>query len=247
METMIEVRDVSMRFRMANDRISSIKEYAIARLRGKLKYNEFEALKHVSFDVKRGEVMGLIGHNGAGKSTLLKVISGIWKPTEGSVIVRGNVAPMLELGSGFDFDMTGRENIFLNGAILGYSEEFLKSKYEEIVAFSEIGPFIDMPLRNYSSGMVARLAFSVATVVVPEVLIVDEVLAVGDAEFQEKSRKRMMELMSGGTTVLFVSHDIDQIREMCSHIVWLENGMVREVGVPDEICRRYKENDRKIM
>lgn len=198
METMIEVRDVSMRFRMANDRISSIKEYAIARLRGKLKYNEFEALKHVSFDVKRGEVMGLIGHNGAGKSTLLKVISGILKPTEGSVIVRGNVAPMLELGSGFDFDMTGRENIFLNGAILGYSEEFLKSKYEEIVAFSEIGPFIDMPLRNYSSGMVARLAFSVATVVVPEVLIVDEVLAVGDAEFQEKSRKRMMELMSGG-------------------------------------------------
>lgn len=247
METMIEVRDVSMRFRMANDRISSIKEYAIARLRGKLKYNEFEALKHVSFDVKRGEVMGLIGHNGAGKSTLLKVISGILKPTEGSVIVRGNVAPMLELGSGFDFDMTGRENIFLNGAILGYSEEFLKSKYEEIVAFSEIGPFIDMPLRNYSSGMVARLAFSVATVVVPEVLIVDEVLAVGDAEFQEKSRKRMMELMSGGTTVLFVSHDIDQIREMCSHIVWLENGMVREVGVPDEICRRYKENDRKII
>lgn len=247
METMIEVRDVSMRFRMANDRISSIKEYAIARLRGKLKYNEFEALKHVSFDVKRGEVMGLIGHNGAGKSTLLKVISGILKPTEGSVIVRGNVAPMLELGSGFDFDMTGRENIFLNGAILGYSEEFLKSKYEEIVAFSEIGPFIDMPLRNYSSGMVARLAFSVATVVVPEVLIVDEVLAVGDAEFQEKSRKRMMELMSGGTTVLFVSHDIDQIREMCSHIVWLENGMVREIGVPDEICRRYKENDRKIM
>ena len=194
-EAMIEIKDVSMRFRLVNDRISSVKEYAIARLRGKLKYNEFEALKHVSFDVKRGEVMGLIGHNGAGKSTLLKIISGILKPTEGSVIVRGNVAPMLELGSGFDFDMTGRENIFLNGAILGYSEEFLKSKYEEIVAFSEIGPFIDMPLRNYSSGMVARLAFSVATVVVPEVLIVDEVLAVGDADFQEKSRKRMMELI----------------------------------------------------
>ena len=240
METMIEVRDVSMRFRMANDRISSIKEYAIARLRGKLKYNEFEALKHVSFDVKRGEVMGLIGHNGAGKSTLLKVISGILKPTEGSVIVRGNVAPMLELGSGFDFDMTGRENIFLNGAILGYSEEFLKSKYEEIVAFSEIGPFLDMPLRNYSSGMVARLAFSVATVVVPEVLIVDEVLAVGDAEFQEKSRKRMMELMSGGTTVLFVSHNIEQIREMCSRVVWLEHGEVKAFGNTFEVCRTYK-------
>lgn len=240
METMIEVRDVSMRFRMANDRISSIKEYAIARLRGKLKYNEFEALKHVSFDVKRGEVMGLIGHNGAGKSTLLKVISGILKPTEGSVIVRGNVAPMLELGSGFDFDMTGRENIFLNGAILGYSEEFLKSKYEEIVAFSEIGPFIDMPLRNYSSGMVARLAFSVATVVVPEVLIVDEVLAVGDADFQEKSRKRMMELMSGGTTVLFVSHSMDQIRQMCNRVVWLEKGHIRMIGGLQETCDAYE-------
>ena len=239
METMIEVRDVSMRFRMANDRISSIKEYAIARLRGKLKYNEFEALKHVSFDVKRGEVMGLIGHNGAGKSTLLKVISGILKPTEGSVIVRGNVAPMLELGSGFDFDMTGRENIFLNGAILGYSEEFLKSKYEEIVAFSEIGPFIDMPLRNYSSGMVARLAFSVATVVVPEVLIVDEVLAVGDAEFQEKSRKRMMELMSGGTTVLFVSHSMEQIRQMCNRVVWLERGSVRMFDTTQLACDDY--------
>ncbi len=240
METMIEVRDVSMRFRMANDRISSIKEYAIARLRGKLKYNEFEALKHVSFDVKRGEVMGLIGHNGAGKSTLLKVISGILKPTEGSVIVRGNVAPMLELGSGFDFDMTGRENIFLNGAILGYSEEFLKSKYEEIVAFSEIGPFINVPLRNYSSGMVTRLAFSIATVVVPEILIVDEVLSVGDAAFQEKSLSRMMELMSGGTTVLFVSHNLEQIRKMCSRALWLEHGHILMFGDAQTVLDAYK-------
>lgn len=240
METMIEVKDVSMRFRMANDRISSIKEYAIARLRGKLKYNEFEALKHVSFDVKRGEVMGLIGHNGAGKSTLLKVISGILKPTEGSVTVRGNVAPMLELGSGFDFDMTGRENIFLNGAILGYSEGFLKSKYDEIVAFSEIGSFIDMPLRNYSSGMVARLAFSIATVVVPEVLIVDEVLSVGDMAFQEKSRKRMMELMSGGTTVLFVSHSMDQIRQMCNRVVWLEHGELVICEASKAVCSAYE-------
>ena len=240
MEKMIEVRDVSMRFRMANDRISSIKEYAIARLRGKLKYNEFEALKHVSFDVKRGEVIGLIGHNGAGKSTMLKVISGILKPTEGSVIVRGNVAPMLELGSGFDFDMTGRENIFLNGAILGYSEEFLKSKYDEIVAFSEIGQFIDVPLRNYSSGMIARLAFSVATVIVPEVLIVDEVLSVGDASFQEKSRARMMELMSGGTTVLFVSHSLPQIREMCNRVAWLEHGEVQMYGETQAVCDAYE-------
>ena len=236
---MIEVKDVSMRFRMANDRINSIKEYAIASLRGKLQYNEFEALKHVSFDVKKGEVVGLIGHNGAGKSTILKVISGILKPTEGSVTVRGNVAPMLELGSGFDFDMTGRENIFLNGAILGYSEEFLRSKYDEIVAFSEIGQFIDVPLRNYSSGMIARLAFSVATVVVPEVLIVDEVLSVGDAAFQEKSYRRMMELMSGGTTVLFVSHSLPQIRQMCNRVVWLDHGEVKMFGETKQVCDGY--------
>ena len=241
METMIEVKDVSMRFRMANDRINSIKEYAIAKLRGKLQYNEFEALKHVSFDVKKGEVVGFIGHNGAGKSTILKVISGILKPTEGSVIVRGNVAPMLELGSGFDMDMSGRENIFLNGAILGYSEEFLKSKYDEIVEFSEVGQFIDVPLRNYSSGMIARLAFSVATVVVPEVLIVDEVLSVGDAAFQEKSRARMMELMSGGTTVLFVSHNVKQIEAMCRNVIWLDKGQVRMAGKSAEVCKAYSE------
>jgi len=209
-------------------------------IKGKIQYNEFEALKNVSFDVKRGEVVGLIGHNGAGKSTMLKVISGILKPTEGSVTVRGNIAPMLELGSGFDFDMTGRENIFLNGAILGYSEEFLKSKYDEIVEFSEIGQFIDVPLRNYSSGMIARLAFSIATVVVPEVLIVDEVLSVGDAAFQEKSYKRMMELMHGGTTVLFVSHDLNQIRSMCSRVVWLDHGQVKMFGDTKAVCDVYQ-------
>jgi len=239
METMIEVRDVSMRFRMANDNIRSIKEYMVQMIKGKIQYNEFEALKNVSFDVKRGEVVGLIGHNGAGKSTILKVISGILKPSEGSVTVRGNIAPMLELGSGFDFDMTGRENIFLNGAILGYSEDFLNSKYEEIVEFSEIGQFIDVPLRNYSSGMIARLAFSIATVVVPEVLIVDEVLSVGDANFQEKSYKRMMELMHGGTTVLFVSHSLPQIRNMCSRVVWLDHGQVRMFGDTQEVCDAY--------
>lgn len=240
MDTIIEVKDVSMRFRMANDNIRSIKEYAVQLLKGKIQYNEFEALKHVSFDVKRGEVVGLIGHNGAGKSTMLKVISGILKPTEGSVTVRGNIAPMLELGSGFDMDMTGRENIFLNGAILGYSEEFLKSKYDEIVEFSEIGQFIDVPLRNYSSGMITRLAFSIATVVVPEVLIVDEVLSVGDAAFQERSYRRMMELMHGGTTVLFVSHDLNQIRSMCNRVVWLDHGHVRMFGDTQSVCDAYK-------
>ncbi len=240
MEKIIEVNNVSMRFRMANDRISSMKEFIVQKLRGKLQYTEFEALKDISFDVEKGEVVGLIGHNGAGKSTMLKIISGILKPSEGSVSVRGNIAPMLELGSGFDFEMTGRENIFLNAAILGYSEEFITSKFEDIVEFSGIRKFIDCPLRNYSSGMVARLAFSIATVVEPEILIVDEVLAVGDADFQEKSRARMMEMMSGGTTVLFVSHSISQIREMCSRVVWIEHGEMQMFGPTEEVCNAYE-------
>ena len=217
----------------------SLKEFVTTALRGKLKYDEFTALNHVSFEVRKGETLGLIGRNGAGKSTMLKVISGILKPTEGSVEIQGNVVPMLELGSGFDMDLTGRENIFLNGAILGYGEEFLREKYDEIVAFSELGPFIDVPIRNYSSGMLARLAFSIATVVKPEILIVDEILSVGDAQFQEKSRARMLELMGGGTTVLFVSHSIQQIREMCSHVVWLERGAVKMAGEAGWVCDAY--------
>ena len=236
---MIEVEDVTMRFRMNSDRILSLKEFVTTAMRGKLQYQEFTALDHVSFKVKRGETLGLIGRNGAGKSTMLKVISGILKPTEGNVVCRGNVVPMLELGSGFDLDLTGRENIFLNGAILGYSEEFLNRKYDEIVRFSELGTFIESPIRNYSSGMLARLAFSVAAVVQPEILIVDEILSVGDAAFQEKSKKRMLELMGGGTTVLFVSHSLEQIREMCGRVVWLEHGAVKMLGNADEVCDAY--------
>lgn len=235
----IRVEDVTMRFRMNSDKILSLKEFVTTALRGKLKYDEFTALSHVSFEVRKGETLGLVGRNGAGKSTMLKVISGILKPTEGSVEIQGNVVPMLELGSGFDMDLTGRENIFLNGAILGYGEEFLREKYDEIVAFSELGPFIDVPIRNYSSGMLARLAFSIATVVKPEILIVDEILSVGDAQFQEKSRARMLELMGGGTTVLFVSHSIQQIREMCSHVVWLERGAVKMAGEAGWVCDAY--------
>mgnify|MGYP004482933437 CR=1 FL=1 len=238
----IEVRDVSMRFRLTDDKIMSLKEFVTRKLSGKLKINEFWALKHVSFDVYKGEVLGIIGHNGAGKSTILKVISGILKPTEGSVACRGSIVPMLELGSGFDMDLTGRENVFLNGAILGYSEEFLQSKYDEIVAFSELGQFIEVPIRNYSSGMLARLAFSIATVVNPEILIVDEILSVGDAAFQEKSRARMMELMSGGTTVLFVSHSLSQIREMCDRVVWIDGGEVKIFGSTQEVCDAYEGN-----
>ena len=238
-ETMIEVNDVTMRFHMNLDKILSLKEFVTRKLSGRLSYQDFTALEHISFTVRRGETFGLIGHNGAGKSTMLKVISGILKPTEGSVVSGGNIVPMLELGSGFDMDLTGRENIFLNGAILGYSEEFLKEKYEEIVAFSELEQFIDVPLRNYSSGMIARLAFAVAALVDPEILIVDEVLSVGDAQFQEKSKRRMMELMSGGTTVLFVSHSLDQIRELCDRVVWLEQGKVVAFGETDAICDQY--------
>lgn len=239
---MIEVSDVTMQFRLNNDRILSLKEFVTTALRGKLQYNNFTALEHVSFTVKKGETLGLIGRNGAGKSTLLKVISGILKPAEGSVTCHGNIVPMLELGSGFDMDLTGRENIFLNGAILGYSEEFLKSKYQEIVDFSELGQFIEVPIRNYSSGMLARLAFSVASVVNPEILIVDEILSVGDAGFQEKSRKRMLELMGGGTTVLFVSHSLDQIREMCNRAVWLEHGRIKMSGKTEEVASAYERN-----
>lgn len=237
---MIEVKDVSMCFRMSRDRVQSLKEYLVMLAKGKLKYKEFWALKNVSFSVRPGEVLGIIGRNGAGKSTILKVISGILKPTEGSVSVRGNIVPMLELGSGFDYDLTGRENIYLNGAILGYSKKFLDEKYEEIVRFSELGEFIEMPIRNYSSGMMMRLAFSIATVVNPEILIVDEILAVGDEAFQRKSRQRMLELMSGGTTVLFVSHTLEQIRQMCDRVVWLDHGQVKMIGEAKEVCDAYQ-------
>lgn len=240
MEPIIEVKDVSVCFRMQHDRISSLKEYLVQALRRKLSYEEFWALQGVGFAVGKGEVIGIIGHNGAGKSTLLKVISGILQPASGSVICRGNIVPMLELGSGFDYDLTGQENIFLNGAILGYSESFLKAKYDEILAFSELERFIDQPIRNYSSGMLMRLAFSIAAVVNPEILIVDEILSVGDADFQKKSRTRMLELMEGGTTVLFVSHTIDQIREMCNRVVWIEQGKMVAQGPAREICNRYE-------
>ena len=202
--SIIRVENVSMRFRMANDRVTSIKEMVTKMLKRQVEYKDFWALKNVSFDVKRGEVIGLIGRNGAGKSTILKIISGILKPTEGSVYRGGGIVPMLELGSGFDYDLTGKENIYLNGAVLGYSKEFLESRYNDILEFSELGEFINTPIRNYSSGMLMRLAFSIATVVNPEILIVDEILSVGDENFQKKSHARMMELMAGGTTVLYV-------------------------------------------
>lgn len=239
MDKIITVENVSMHFRMDKNKTTSLKEWVVSHLKGQQQYEEFRALHDVSFDVERGEIVGIIGCNGAGKSTLLKVISGIYKPTAGKVVTAGRVAPMLELGSGFDPELAGYDNIFLNGAILGFSEEFLKSKYEEIVAFSELGEFIQMPIKTYSSGMVMRLAFSIATIIEPEILIVDEILAVGDAPFQAKSRARMLDLMKGGTTVLYVSHDLEQIREICDRVVWLEQGKIAEIGTAEKICDDY--------
>jgi len=239
MDSIITVDNVSMHFRMDKNHTTNLKEWVVSWLKRQQNYEEFYALQNVSFDVKRSEIFGIIGRNGAGKSTLLKVVSGIYKPTEGKAVSAGRIAPMLELGSGFDPELPGRDNIFLNGAILGFSEEFLKSRYDEIVAFSELGDFINMPIKTYSSGMMMRLAFSVATIIEPEILIVDEILAVGDASFQEKSRARMLELMSGGTTVLFVSHDLEQIRRMCDRVLWLERGQVMKIGETDEVCDAY--------
>ena len=239
-EKVIEVKNVSMKFKMSDEPLNSIKEIFTKAVTGKLKFNEFLAVDDLSFSLEKGKTLGLIGRNGAGKSTTLKLISGILQPSKGKIITKGNIVPMLELGAGFDLELTGRENIYLNGAILGYTKEYLESKYDEIVEFAEIKEFIDMPIRNYSSGMMARLAFSIASVIQPEILIVDEILAVGDVAFQEKSFKRMKELMSGGATVLFVSHDIKKIEEMCDEVIWLEKGKVKKQGIAKEVCAEYK-------
>lgn len=237
----VSVEDVSLRFKIEHNRADTLKEFVVRWMKKDLPSEEFWALRHVSFQVEKGEVVGIIGCNGAGKSTLLKVVSGILKPTFGRVITAGTVAPMLELGSGFDNELSGRENIYLNGAILGYSKKLIDSKYEQILEFSELGDFIKAPIRTYSSGMLARLAFSVACIIEPEILIVDEILSVGDANFQEKSRKRMLELMGGGTTVFFVSHNTKQILEMCSRVVWLEHGTVVKIGNPRQVLMEYEQ------
>lgn len=241
-EVAIDVNHASMTFMMMNDRMVSFKEFVTSFVKGKVKYSEFNALSDINFTVYKGDTVGLVGNNGAGKSTLLKIISGIMAPTTGTVSTNGSIVPMLELGSGFDPDLSGRENVFLNGAVLGYSARFIKDKYDEIVEFSELGDFINVPIRNYSSGMMMRLAFSIATVVSPDILIVDEILAVGDAAFQEKSRQRMVELMSGGTTVLFVSHNLGQVREICKKALWIDHGHQMMFGDVDEVCNKYEES-----
>lgn len=238
---MIKLKNVSMKFNLGIE-ATSFKETFInlfSKKKRKIINNDFWALQDISFEVKKGEVIGLIGSNGAGKSTLLKVVSGVMKPTKGTVTVNGVISPMIELGAGFDPELTARENIFLNGAILGYSKKFIEEKFEDIVEFSELREFLDVPVKNFSSGMTAKLAFSIATIVDPEILIVDEILSVGDIKFQEKSKKKMMELINGGTTVLYVSHSLDSIRELCTKVIWIEHGTLQKIGKPKEICNEY--------
>ena len=241
MAPIITVDHVSMKFHMNTSKTTNLKEWVVSFLKGRLKYDDFLALQDISFEMKPGEVLGIIGQNGSGKSTLLKIISGVYKASAGTVRVGGRIAPMLELGSGFDYELSGRENVFLNGAILGYSEKFLKSKYDEIVEYAELQDFIMQPLKTYSSGMVTRLAFSIATQVEPEILIVDEILSVGDERFQRKSGARMQQMMAGGTTVLMVSHSLDQIRSLCTRALWLDHGRMMSIGETQRICDAYQD------
>ncbi|MBQ3472578.1 MAG: ABC transporter ATP-binding protein [Methanobrevibacter sp.] len=238
----MELRNVSLSFKITNDKIDNLKEYVIRTLnRTKAKKTDFKATDNVSFVIFKGEKVGIIGYNGAGKSTLLKIISGVYSPDEGQVIINGNIAPLLSLGAGFDKNYSGRENIFLNGAILGYDEEFLREKYDEILEFSELGEFINVAVKNYSSGMLSKLGFSIATIVEPDILILDEVLGVGDINFRKKSKEKLQSLMASNTTVLLVSHSISEIRSICDKAIWIENGRVREIGEVNYICDKYTE------
>lgn len=236
----VDVNHVSMRFNLAQEKTETLKEYLVKMIKGQLMFNEFFALKDVSFQVRRGESVALIGRNGSGKSTMLKVVAGVMYPSAGSCSVQGAIAPMIELGAGFDMDLTARENIYLNGTVLGYTPKYLDSKFDEIVEFSELKDFLDVPLKNYSSGMVARLAFSVATMTKPDILIADEILSVGDFLFQQKCERRMAELMSGGTTVILVSHSIEQIERMCNKVAWLDHGHLRRNGPTAQVTAEYK-------
>ena len=229
----IDVEKVTIRFNMATEKVDNLKEYFVRLVTKQLMFQEFLALQDVDLKVKKGEAWGLIGINGSGKSTLLKAISGIMKPYKGTITVRGNIAPLIELGAGFDANLTARENIFLNGAVLGHSKKEMQEHFEEIVDFAEIRKFLDSPIKNYSSGMKARLGFSVATMVKPDILIVDEVLSVGDYKFKQKCQKRMEEMLSSGTTLLFVSHSIDQVKELCDHALWLDHGKMVMSGESD--------------
>lgn len=241
-ELMIDVNHVSMKFNLASEKLDSFKEYVIKSIKRQITFDEFWALNDVSFQVNRGDALGLIGLNGSGKSTMLKVIAGVLKPTKGQVTVKGSVAPLIELGAGFDADLTARENVYLNGAILGHPRSEMASYYGDIVEFSELREFMDVPVKNFSSGMVARLAFAIATIGIPDILIVDEALSVGDFRFQQKCEQRIQRMIDQGTTILFVSHSIEQVEKLCNKIVWLDHGNVKRSGNVKEVCEEYKKS-----
>ncbi len=236
----VSAKNVSMHFNIASEKLENIKEYFIKLLKRQLFYKDFVAVDDVSLEIKKGEVFGIIGTNGSGKSTLLKILSGILKPTTGTVEINGVIAPLIELGAGFDGELTAKENIYLNGAVLGYKKKFIDEHFDAIVDFAELRDFMEMPIKNYSSGMVARIAFAIATIIKPDILIVDEILSVGDFMFQQKCENRINELMAGGTTVLIVSHSIDQIERLCDRVMWIEKSKVRMIGETKEVCDAYK-------
>lgn len=238
-DVIIEVKDISMKYRLTTEKIDSLKHFMIKKIKREIMYEDFYALSHVDFTVRKGEVFGVIGKNGAGKSTLLKIVAGVLKPTSGKIVRNGSVAPLIELGAGFNDDLTGRENIVLNGLLLGYSRKFISEKIDEIIEFAELGKFIHMPIKNYSSGMKARLGFSIATIVKPDILIIDEILSVGDADFRKKSEQKILSMIQEGATVLFVSHSLDQVSKLCDRVMWLEKGTVKEIGAPSVILDHY--------
>ena len=238
-DVMVKVENLGICFNLAKERVDSLKEYFLKFTKGSLHFEEFWALDNVSIEIKRGDFYGLVGINGSGKSTLLKTIAGVFKPTKGQVTVNGSIAPLIELGAGFDMDLTARENIYLNGAVLGFSKKFMDDHFQDIVDFSELHDFLDVPLKNYSSGMVARIAFAIATVTDPDILIADEVLSVGDYAFQQKCEKRMAQLLEKGTTVIFVSHSTEQVKRLCNKATWLEHGKIIMSGDADEVCDAY--------
>lgn len=241
----VEVSHVSMRFNLAQEKTETLKEYLVKLMRGKLMFNEFFALKDVSFTVKKGESVALIGRNGSGKSTMLKIVAGVMYPSKGSCAVNGSIAPMIELGAGFDMDLTARENVFLNGAVLGYDRAYMTEHFDSIIDFAELWDFVDVPVKNFSSGMITRLGFAIATEVQADLLVVDEVLAVGDFMFQQKCQKRLKKMLDGGATLLFVSHDSNLVRQLCQRAVWLDHGVKRGDGPSDEVCTMYEEAMRK--
>lgn len=235
----VEVKQVNMHFNMAKSRYHNLKEFVILYFKRQISYEDFQALKDITVNIEKGDVFGIVGLNGSGKSTLLKIISGILKPTNGSVKIHGTIAPLIELGAGFDLELTARENIYLNGSVLGLSHKYIRARFDDIVAFSELEEFIDVPMKNYSSGMIARIGFAIATLTDPDILIVDEILAVGDYLFQEKCENRIKQMLKNGTTVIIVSHAIDQIRRLCKHVLWLEKGKMRMIGDMQPVTEAY--------